>query len=142
MTSGRPSQPAAAPPPHRSGATHGRRVTRVGLVLLLAAVAVQLWSVYAPVSPAQPTFAGEDKIAHALLFGVPVAIAWAARLRPRLVTALMVLHAPVSELVQHYLLPHRSGDPRDVVADLIGVLVAVLVGRTGARLVGREPARW
>jgi len=109
-------------------------------------VAVQLWSVYAPDSPAQPTFAGEDKIVHALLFGVPVAIAWAARLRPRFVTVVLALHAPVSELVQHFVLPHRSGDVWDAVADLVGLLLGVLVGQAVAprfaRVVGRASTRW
>ena len=34
-------------------------------------------------------------------------------------------HAVVSELVQHWLLADRSGDPRDVVADLVGVALGV-----------------
>jgi VanZ family protein len=114
----------------------------VGVVLLVIALAVQVWSVYAPNSPAQPTFADEDKIAHALLFGVPVAIAWASRLRPRVLTAIIAAHAPVSELVQHYVLPHRSGDVWDAVADLVGVLIGVLAGRALARVVSRTSTRW
>ncbi len=118
------------------------RMPRVGLVLLVVALVVQLWSVYAPDSPVQPSFANEDKIAHALLFGVPVAIAWASGLRPRLVTALIAAHAPVSELVQHFVLPHRSGDVWDAVADLVGVLIGILAGRALARVVGRTSTRW
>ena len=123
------------------------RYSRVALVLFVLALAVQLWSVYSPDSPADPTFANEDKIVHALLFGVPVAIAWAGRLRPRLVTALLAVHAPVSELVQHYVLPHRSGDAWDAVADLTGVVLGVLAGvllarLRGGRMVRTGSARW
>lgn len=141
MTSGRPSDTRSAPP-YPAPSNPGSWVARSALVLLLAALAVQLWSVYAPDSPVRPTFAGEDKIAHALLFGVPVAIAWVGRLRPRFVTGLMVVHAPVSELLQHYVLPHRSGDAWDAAADLAGVLLAVLLGRAVARVVGRSSGRW
>jgi len=42
-------------------------------------------------------------------------------LRP--VGVLLAVHAVVSELVQHYLLAGRSGDPSDSVADLAGVLI-------------------
>ncbi|MEO7070496.1 MAG: VanZ family protein [Nostocoides sp.] len=118
------------------------RPSRLAVALFVLALAVQVYSVYAPDSPAQPTFANEDKIAHALLFGMPVAIAWATGLRPRLVTGIIALHAPVSELVQHYVLPHRSGDVWDAVADLVGVLLGLLAGRAIARLVSRSSSRW
>jgi hypothetical protein len=41
--------------------------------------------------------------------------------------AVSLAHAVVSELVQHWVLPHRSGDPRDALADAIGVLLATLL---------------
>ena len=40
----------------------------------------------------------------------------------------LVSNAVVSELVQHFVLPQRSGDPLDSLADLIGVAVGAWVG--------------
>ena len=39
----------------------------------------------------------------------------------------MALHAPVSEVVQATLLPHRSGDRWDALADLTGVALGALL---------------
>ena len=50
---------------------------------------------------------------------------------------MLAAHAVVSELVQHWLLPHRSGDAADVLADLAGVALGVLAGRLlGAGIMG------
>ena len=55
----------------------------------------------------------------------------------RCATAVLVfaVHAPVSELVQHFLLPGRSGDVWDAVLDLVGVALgaAALVVRARQR---------
>lgn len=45
----------------------------------------------------------------------------------RLPALLLALGAPVSELVQHYVLSHRSGDPLDVAADRTGVALGAAV---------------
>lgn len=102
-----------------------------------AALLVQLVVLYAPSSPADPPFAGADKVVHALVFLVPVALALLAGGPPRVVVGVFAAHAVVSEVVQHALLPGRAGDPLDVVADLVGVGLGVL----GARLVVRVIAR-
>jgi hypothetical protein len=47
---------------------------------------------------------------------------------------LLVVHAVSSELIQHWLLANRSGDPADVAADLVGIAVGLLIG---LRLVSR-----
>ena len=73
-----------------------------------------------------------DKVGHVLLFLAPTVAGLLAGVRPAYLVALLALHAPVSELLQHYLLPHRSGDAWDAVADLGGVVLgvtSVVVGR-------------
>jgi hypothetical protein len=40
---------------------------------------------------------------------------------------LLAVHAVSSELVQHWLLANRSGDPADVAADLLGVGLGLAV---------------
>ena len=68
-----------------------------------------------------------DKVVHPMLFLMPVVViaVWTRRVLP--VAVVFAVHAPVSELVQHFLLPNRSGDPRDAAADLFGVGLGVLV---------------
>ena len=75
---------------------------------------------------------GATRSAHVLLFLAPTVAGLLAGVRPAYLVALLALHAPVSELLQHYLLPHRSGDAWDAVADLGGVVLgvtSVVVGR-------------
>jgi VanZ family protein len=45
----------------------------------------------------------------------------------------LVANAIVSELVQHYLLPQRDGDPFDALADLVGVALGAWLGARAAR---------
>lgn len=47
---------------------------------------------------------------------------------------ILALHAPVSELIQGELFPQRSGDPRDVVADLTGMALAIAAWLVWKRL--------
>ena len=102
-----------------------RRRPVVGWALLLAALALQARLLYAPDLSGPTLFTGADKVVHAGLFGLPALIALLARLRPRLVLLVLVVHAPVSEVVQGTLLAHRTGDPWDAVADLVGVALAL-----------------
>ena len=67
-----------------------------------------------------------DKVVHALIFGMVLAAAARARLWVVPVAVLLAVHAVVSELIQHYLLTGRSGDPLDSLADLAGVLIVTL----------------
>ena len=62
------------------------------------------------------------------MFLVPVALAVVAGFRRRVVVAVFAAQAVLSEVVQAVLLPHRSGDVLDAVADLTGVALGVLVG--------------
>ena len=41
------------------------------------------------------------------------------------VVPLFAIHGPVSEVVQHLLLPRRSGDPYDLIADVVGIGLGV-----------------
>jgi hypothetical protein len=97
-------------------------------VLLVAHLAALYW----PRVDIQGPVSWTDKVVHVLLFLVPTVAGLLAGVRPAYLVGLLALHAPASELVQHYLLPHRTGDPWDAVADLGGVVLgvtSVVVGR-------------
>jgi len=90
------------------------------------AVAVQLIAVYAPSGPSGPDINGLDKLVHLSIFFVPSLAALMLGIRARWALGILALHAPVSELIQHFLLPQRNGDVSDAVADLSGVLLGGL----------------
>jgi VanZ family protein len=109
------------------------RVRRFGALAFAITVAVQLCALYWPRVDVQGPVTWTDKVVHVVLFLVPTLVGLLARLRPAYVVGALALHAPVSELVQHFLLPGRSGDVGDAVADLSGVVLGVtvvVVGRT------------
>ena len=104
------------------------------LVLLALAVAVQLVVLYAPEGGGPPLFPHADKVVHLLVFLVPVALALLAGLPPRGRRGASSRRRPCSaRWSRRVLLPHRSGDVLDVVADLTGVALGVLVGRRCVR---------
>lgn len=117
---------------HRSA----RLLVPVGVGVLFA---LQLIVLYVPTAPGPPTpIAHADKIVHALVFAAPVLVAGLARRSWWLLVAgACVLHAPVSEAIQHAFLTHRSGDPWDLVADLCGTAGASI----GVSLWFRRPRR-
>jgi VanZ family protein len=100
-------------------------------------VVVQLLAVYWPKVDVQGPVIWTDKVVHVLLFLTPTLAGLLAGLRPAWVVGLVALHAPVSELVQHFLLPNRSGDVWDAVADLSGVVLGVTLV-----MVWRARRRW
>ena len=105
------------------------RSRRPGVLVLLAlAVAVQLVVLYAPEGGGPPLFPHADKVVHLLVFLVPVALAVVAGFPRAVVGGVFTAQAVLSEVVQAVLLPHRSGDVLDAVADLTGVALGVLVG--------------
>ena len=111
--------------------------TRLARVVFVAAVVVNLGLLYWPrtVSPGGPPHL--DKAVHLLAFA---AVAWSglrARIPARWLLPVLALHAGVSEVVQDRLLPRRTGDPADVVADLIGILAGAALARASWR---DEPA--
>ena len=106
---------------------------RTPLVVFGVLVTVQLAALYWPRVDIQGPVTWSDKVVHVLLFLLPTVAGLLAGVRPAYVVGLLALHAPVSELVQHYLLPNRSGDVWDAVADLSGVVggvTSVVVGRS------------
>lgn len=111
--------------------------------LALASAAVQLAALYWPrVSIEGPT-TWTDKLVHPAIFALPLVLGslWWGRWRP--VLLVLLVHAPVSELVQHYALPHRDGDVWDAVADVCGLLVGLgvlAVVRGVRRSRGRTPS--
>ena len=90
------------------------------------ALAVQLIVVYAPSGPSGPEINGVDKVVHALIFFGPAFAALMMGIRARWALGILLLHAPVSELIQAVGLPHRDGDVFDVMADLTGVALGGL----------------
>lgn len=105
-------------------ADSGKQVLRLALVVVLI---VHLLTLYLPGGPdAGPElFPHADKVIHFVAFGVPTMLARLLSVRWWPVV-LLALHAPVSELVQHFFLQWRGGDPWDAVADLVGVGAGVL----------------
>ncbi|KQZ91249.1 hypothetical protein ASD62_17290 [Phycicoccus sp. Root563] len=103
----------------------------------LVVVAVHLAALYWPRVDIVGPVTWTDKVVHVLLFGVPTVLVLRAWPRRWALVGLLALHAPVSELVQHFLLPNRSGDPWDAVADLGGVVLGVTLA-----VVGRRRRRW
>lgn len=98
-----------------------RRRTRY--LVLAAAVLVQLVVLYVPRVPDVGAVGvpGADKVVHAAVFAAVTLAALRAGLPTVAVLAVVAAHAPLSEVLQHQVLPGRSGDPPDVVADLAGV---------------------
>ena len=118
----------------RTSSARSTSVARAAFALLLV---VHLCCLYWPRVDVQGPVTWTDKVVHLLLFGVPTVVGLLAGLRPAWLVGLLALHAPVSELVQHYLLPHRDGDVWDAVADLSGVVLGVTLV-----VVGRARRRW
>ena len=71
---------------------------------------------------------------------VPAALAVVAGFRRRVVVAVFAAQAVLSEVVQAVLLPHRSGDVVDAVADLTGVALGVLAGSLALRALAARTA--
>ena len=96
-------------------------------VLLVVSLVVHVVGLYDP-TPSGGSVPVSDKLVHALLFGVPALLGGllgAGLWWP----SLLVLHAPVSELVQARLIAPRTGDPWDAVADVVGVAVGWWLAR-------------
>ena len=109
--------------------------------LVAAALLVQLVVLYWPraLGP-EGAHPGLDKLVHAGVFGAVALAGVRAGGRWWLVGLLCALHAPLSEVLQHTVLPDRDGDALDAAADLLGTVLGtaagVLLGRRGG---GRAP---
>jgi VanZ family protein len=105
---------------------------RTAVVVFAVLVVAHLAALYWPRVDLQGPVTWTDKVAHVLLFLAPTVAGLVASVRPAYLVGLLAVHAPVTELLQHFLLPHRSGDAWDAVADLGGVVLgvtSVVVGR-------------
>lgn len=100
-------------------------VRLLGWSVLVVLLVVQVWGLYAPSVPGPDGPPGIDKVSHLLGFGLPAALAW--WLGARGLVGLMVLHALVSEPLQHALAPDRMLDVLDTVANLAGIGLGVAV---------------
>jgi hypothetical protein len=101
---------------------------RTGWLFALAVV-VNLAILFWPRAVGGGAGLGLDKVVHAASFGLVAFTGLRAGLLPRWLLPLLAAHAVSSELIQHTLLPARSGDPADVVADLAGVVLGLLGAR-------------
>jgi hypothetical protein len=128
---GAPSTPGAA----RARAARGPRAARAARwAAFLLAFAVNVAVLLAP-DPDVPTPStpGFDKVVHAGVFAAltwtGLRLGWPARWYVPAVLAWAV----VSEVLQAVLLPRRTGDPRDAVADAVGVLAATALHAAAVR---------
>jgi hypothetical protein len=114
-------------------------------VALALAVAVNLVILFWP-RPAGPDGPpGLDKLVHLVTFATLALTGLRAGAAARWLLPVLVVHAAASEVLQELLLSRRSGDLRDVVADLGGVLAGTLLARAswgsdGSRS-GHDPDR-
>ncbi|MBK5248842.1 MAG: VanZ family protein [Actinomycetales bacterium] len=115
--------------------TTRRAPGRLAWAAFAAAVVVHLVGLYLPEvdTPAGLDVPGQDKVAHIVLFGLVMLTGRLAGIPAGWLAGALVLHAVVSELVQQLVLPHRTGDPLDVLADIGGILLgwylSAIVGR-------------
>jgi len=96
-------------------------------VAFAGACLVSLVVLFAPSSGPAGTVPYFDKVVHAGVFGLLTGTGVARFGRPRAVLLAAAGYAVLSELVQHVALPGRTGDPTDVVADVTGALLGLLV---------------
>jgi VanZ family protein len=98
----------------------------------VAAVGLQLAVLYAPRTPAVATGCQPiAKLIHVGVFLLPTVALVRAGVPRGWAIGLMAAHGPASELLQHVVLPGRSGEPMDVVADLLGVGLGAWLVRPG-----------
>lgn len=121
-----------------SAAASGLRV-RLAWAAFAVALLVQLAVLYAPSTPdGTPQVPGLDKLVHAIVFLLPALFGVLAGIRPLRLAVVLVAHAIASELVQHLLLPERSGDAWDALADIVGVALGLVIGMA---MLKRRPRR-
>ena len=102
-------------------------------VALVAAVAVNLYSMYAPRVPGPSSSLRLDLVGHALSFAALTLTGLMAGLNARWWLPLVALNALASELIQGFFLTNRSGDGGDLMADAVGITLGWLVARWLAR---------
>lgn len=104
----------------------------MGWAALVVCLLIQGFGLYSPSVPGPAGVPGLDKVGHVLAFAIPAALAWL--LQARVMIALLVLHALVSEPLQHAIAPSRQADFWDAVANLVGLALGWWVAATILRL--------
>lgn len=116
------------------------------LLIALVFCALQLVGLYRPAGfGGGEGIPGLDKVAHVGIFALPVFFLLLAGCRRWWVILVFALHAPLSEVVQQVLLPRRTADPYDLIADAVGIALgvagaAVLVARKQRSAVATDRA--
>jgi VanZ family protein len=121
-----------------------RPSTGVRRLLLALALAVNLVTMYAPSLPAQVEPAVDlrlDLVGHAASFAALTFTGLLAGVPRRLLVALVAANAIASELIQHLLLPRRTGDVTDLAADAVGIVLGLLAWLAWERFRARRRAR-
>ncbi len=110
-----------------------RMASRARGLTFAATVLAQLLLLYAPAIAGLPHIGGLSSLAHILSFGAVLYTGVRFGLAARSLVAVLLVHAPISEIVQHWLLPTRTGDWRDAAADVIGIGGGYLLSRQRPR---------
>ncbi|MER7243699.1 VanZ family protein [Kribbella sp. NPDC000426] len=114
--------------------TKTRRTVWLWRIAFVAAVALQLYGVYSPREAGPHVGIPQiDKIAHCFLFAAVAFTGLKVGVPARWLLGALAANAIVSELVQHWLLPQRDGDPLDALADLAGVALGAWLGFRASR---------
>jgi hypothetical protein len=117
----------------QTSSTRSRALVPGAVAVVVLHLAALYWPSIGIVGPVSWT----DKVVHLLLFAVPT---YAVGLALRSLWPVVIgfaLHAPVSELIQHWFLTYRSGDAWDAGLDLVGVGIAAVL-----LVVRRTTRRW
>jgi hypothetical protein len=99
----------------------------------VAAVLLNLVVLFSPRAGGGQLFPHADSVVHVVVFALVAVTGRLAGLPAGPLGLVLVVHAVESELVQHYWLTQRSGDPVDAVSDVVGVLVGLLLAWMLAR---------
>jgi hypothetical protein len=91
-------------------------------------VGVSLVVLFSPSTPSEGGLYGVDKVVHATLFGL---LALTTRRRFGRGLTLVLLYAPVSEVLQALLPIHRDGNVPDAIFDCLGALAGWWLTRSG-----------
>lgn len=125
-----------------SGPDRGSMARTLWRAAFAAAVVVQFVVLYAPRAPSVASGLPIDKVVHFAVFFAVAALGVRVGVPLRWLTGLLVLQAIGSEVLQGVVLPGRSADPWDVVADVAGIAVGVAAGlgrgRPGAAAPGAD----
>ncbi len=116
-------------PPQPALAAHGALARGVFAVVVLVSLAV----LFAPASDVPSAPAGVDKVVHLALFAALASSGRWAGVGARVLAALLLGYAAVSEVVQGLSALDRSMSLADWVADALGVLVGLALWSLAGR---------